>query len=195
MATATQSPQLNEQHYAELAEATERAKKLRKVIRVAAFNGWTSAIFAVICLPFAFSDLTSAVMCTGLGIVAYNEFRGRKWMQQFDLRGPTLLGWNQTGFMLLLVGYSIWKACDVMFGSGIGDTMGSQSPHLQQAMAEMKPMLTMAMAGVYVGLAFLCFLFQGMNAIYYFTRAGLLKKYLAETPDWIVEVQRSTVTN
>jgi hypothetical protein len=33
-------------------------------------------------------------------------------------------------------------------------------------------------------------IFQGLNALYYFTRAKLLRAYLAETPAWVVELQR-----
>ncbi len=37
--------------------------------------------------------------------------------------------------------------------------------------------------------------FQGLNAIYYFTRRKLVASYLEETPDWVVDVQRTMVTS
>jgi hypothetical protein len=33
-------------------------------------------------------------------------------------------------------------------------------------------------------------IFQGLNALYYFSRAKILQAYLNETPPWIIEVQR-----
>jgi hypothetical protein len=37
----------------------------------------------------------------------------------------------------------------------------------------------------------LTIIFQGLNAVYYFTRAKLLRRYVAETPAWVVELQRT----
>jgi len=33
-------------------------------------------------------------------------------------------------------------------------------------------------------------IFQGLTSRYYFTRAPLLRAYLAETPAWVIELQR-----
>jgi len=48
---------------------------------------------------------------------------------------------------------------------------------------------TMSIA-VYGALIVGTLIFQGLNSIYYFTRAKLLRAYLAETPPWVVELQR-----
>jgi len=32
--------------------------------------------------------------------------------------------------------------------------------------------------------------FQGLNSLYYFTRGRVLRGYLAQTPAWVVDVQR-----
>jgi hypothetical protein len=43
---------------------------------------------------------------------------------------------------------------------------------------------------LYGAVSVVTIIFQGLNALYYFSRAKLLRAYLAETPSWIVEVQR-----
>ena len=66
--------------------ARDRAKTIRKAARVAAFNGWTTAAaaaFSAMFLVFDRSPLSIAVTL-GLSIVAYNEFRGRKRLLNFD---------------------------------------------------------------------------------------------------------------
>ena len=56
-------------------------------------------------------------------------------------------------------------------------------------MSELQWQLTLAIYGaVIVG----AIVFQGLNAVYYFTRAKHLSAYLDETPDWVVDVQRRT---
>jgi hypothetical protein len=36
-------------------------------------------------------------------------------------------------------------------------------------------------------------IFQGLNARYYFLRVALMKDYLRDTPQWVLDLQRSTV--
>src|SRR5204862_5301320 len=88
---------LSVSHRRELADARDRAKTIRKAARVAAFNGWTTgaaAIFSAMFLIFDRSGIAIAITI-GLSIVAFNEFRGRKRLLNFDASGATLLGWNQ----------------------------------------------------------------------------------------------------
>ncbi len=35
-------------------------------------------------------------------------------------------------------------------------------------------------------------IFQGLNARYYFVRAGRLRDYVRDTPQWVLDLQRST---
>ena len=44
---------------------------------------------------------------------------------------------------------------------------------------------------IYGTVILLSVVFQGLNAIYYFTRRKQVASYLAETPDWVVDVQRT----
>jgi hypothetical protein len=93
--------------------------------------------------------------------------------------------------MMLIVAYAAWMLYQTATGHtdfeqairqqglGGGDIIGSMSATVK-SMSEL----------VYELLIGLTIVFQGGNSIYYFTRAKLLRAYLAETPAWVVELQR-----
>ena len=71
--------------------------------RVAAFNGWGTGMLAFCSVPFAFFGLTGMLATCELSAVAYNEFRGRKRLLQFDPSGASVLSWNQVGLLARLL--------------------------------------------------------------------------------------------
>lgn len=170
-----------------LSEATERAGKINGAARVATFNGWTIGVFAAIGILFGVVSLTALVMGVGMAVVAWNEFRGRAMLRQFDTRGPQLLGRNQLGFLALITAYCLWSIyqavhnpiTDVAGLEAIGDSVGS--------------LVTEVTVAVYAGVIVLSLLFQGLNARYYFARTQIVKDYVKQTPEWVLDLQRSSV--
>ncbi len=180
------------EHMEMLGEANVRARKVLRAAKMAAFNGWTIGAFAALSLPFAFFGIDALVMCLGLGAVAWNEFRGRRMMLAFDLRAPRRLAWGQVGLMALLVCYAAWRIIDSLTGPGYYHEAAGNDPFLQSKLRpyeELYRTLTVAAYG-----ALICFtlLFQGLNALYYWTRRRPLIRYLQTTPRWIVQLQRKT---
>src|SRR5262245_39628491 len=96
---------LTREHRRELALARESAAKIRKASRVAAFNGWSTAIIAALSLPFAFSSLVSLLVTGALSVVAFIEFHGRRRLLNFDPAAATILGWNQLGLLAMICAY------------------------------------------------------------------------------------------
>lgn len=181
----TADPGMSADQQQELTWANERVGAFMGAVKVATFNGWTVGFFAVVSLLFAFTSVTAFVMAVGLAVVAWNEFRGRTMVRAFRPDGLQLLGRNQLGFVVLLVGYGLW---------GIYRTMAGTTPELAEldslmpSASELVETLTVA---VYVGVIVLSLIFQGLNARYYFIRATRMREYLAETPQWILDLQRS----
>ena len=188
---------LSAQQLQALEQAGLRARKVRNAGRMAMFNGCAFGAFAGLSLLFAALsplfgefDVVATVMAGGLGIVAWNEFRGRRLLCRFDLGGPRLLGWNQLALMALLMAYCAWSihagltapdpyAREIAAHPQIAPTLGT--------IGRLKAILTVA---IYGGLVAFSLVFQGLTALYYFTRGKLVRAYLSETPAWIVEVQR-----
>jgi hypothetical protein len=184
-AVPTPGGPLEDHHYQEMERAAERARPVRRAARVAAFNGWTTAIFAVLSIPFAFSGLVALLIAVGLSVVAFMEFRGRRGLLKFDPKAATQLGWNQTGFMVLIVAYCGW-----MLLGGAPDI--SERPEVSQLLgAEGRALYKTIVIAVYGTVIALTVVFQGGNAIYYFTRRKHVEAYLQQTPQWVQDFRRS----
>ena len=183
---------LTPEHRHELTLAKGRVKAIRKAAKVAAFNGWATAIIAALSAPFALFSLTGFLVTVGLAGVAYNEFRGRKRLLDLDPSSATLLGWNQIGFLALIAVYCLW-----MIFTNIGSFASElqANPELEAAVGsldEFEPLFRYVVVGFYGTVILLSAIFQGLNALYYFTRRKYVHAYLQETPAWVQEIERMT---
>ncbi|MDT8368517.1 MAG: hypothetical protein RQ745_04880 [Longimicrobiales bacterium] len=185
MGTPASDP-LSPEDREELEEAGERARRFLKAGRVATFNVWTLGAFAGITLLFGLFSPEALVLGMGMGVVTWNEHRGRTLLRDIDPEGPRALGRNQLGLMALIVTYALWSLWQARTHPDPGlarmdELMGGDTAGL---VAE----LTTA---VYLGVTALTILFQGLLARYYFARAPMVETYLRETPEWVVQLQRS----
>jgi len=202
-AAASAGP-LTAEHMQQLAAADIRAGKLRKAAGVAKFNGYTIAVFSVFSLMWGLGELAidgfnlgkldwvSFIIGAGLGVLAWNELRGRKLLTRFDPRATRLLGLNQVALLGLIVAYAAW----MLYQTATGQTELDQAIRQHGLGASDIAVSVIALAKlltelVYESLIGLTIIFQGLNAVYYFTRAKLLRSYVAETPAWVIELQRT----
>lgn len=184
---------LTPEHHQQISSAHTRAAKIRSAARVAAFNGWVTGFFALCSLPFAPFSFVGFLVAVGLVVVTYNEFRGRRLLLAFDLQAPKLLGWNQIGFLSLIIAYSLWMIWDGLTGANPLTQDLQKYPELQQALGSLEDfqrLYQLVILAIYIPVIALSTIFQGYAAFYYFTRSPLLHAYLQETPGWIVEMQR-----
>lgn len=189
---------LSARHLQELEQSQVRAKQIRRAAGVAAFNGWTTAIFAVASAPFAPFSFVGALVTLGLGIVAYNEFQGRRKLLQFDSRGADLLGWNQLGFLGLIVVYSGWMLFTGLTGEGPFAGELRKNPELASVLGplhEYDELYRLIVVAAYGSMIVFSAIFQGGNAWYYFSRRKLLTGYVRDTPVWICNLQRATAAH
>jgi len=181
---------LSAQHQQDLSAANQRAKKILRAAKLATFNAWTAAVFATFSLVFGLFSISGLMVGAGLAVVARNEFRGRNLLHRFDLRSTQLLGWNQVGFMILLVAYSAWCIYAAITGPNPYEAYIDKYPELASVLEPLTNMHVTMTLGVYGAVIVLSVIFQGLNALYYFKRGKLLEAYLRHTPAWIVELQR-----
>ena len=194
IATASDGP-LTQEHHHELALATGRAKRIRKAARVAAFNGWVTGIFAAVSAPFALFSMAGFLVTVGLTLIAYNEFQGRKRLLQFDPSSSTLLGWNQVALLTLIIVYCLWMLLTGLTGAGPFAAEMEANPEIAAALGpldEFDYLYKVLVVAVYGTVIVLSAIFQGLNALYYFTRRKHVEAYVQETPDWVLDVQRMT---
>lgn len=172
-----------------LEDAKARATQFAGAARVAAFNGWTFGFFAVVSILFGLFSLPGMLVGVGLAVVTRNEFAGRKRVLAFDAAGFELLWRNQVGLMTLIVAYCVWSMYRAV--SFPDPALAELNELLGEGMDELMQSLTL---GLYATVIVATVIFQGLNARYYFVRIARLQEYLRETPDWVLDVQRSVST-
>jgi hypothetical protein len=170
----------------ELARANNRAKKIFGAAKIAAFNGWIIGGLAAVALLFAPFSMTAFFMGVGMAVVAWNEFHGRKLLREFDPQGARLLGRNQLGFVGLVSAYCLWSIYRTLTQPIAG------LDQLDAIAGSVSDLVTNLTVTVYVVVMLASLLVQGLNARYYFARTKMVQEYLNDTPDWIVDLQRST---
>jgi len=180
-----QPPILNPDQEAELRAAHEVVAGFMGATRVAAFNGWTIGIFAGLSILFGLTSPLTLLIGVGLGIVARNEFDGRRRVRRLDPTGLDLLWRNQVGLMAIIIAYCGWR---------LVGTLGPPDPQiaeLTELLGEGTDDLIRSLTQiVYASVAAATAIFQGLNARYYFIRSGRLRDYLRDTPKWVIELQR-----
>ncbi len=199
--TAPSGP-LSAEHLQQLAEANLRAKKLRSAGGVAMFNGIAIGIFSGISLLCGLVELAldgfdvtkldwlTVVMGAGLGLIAWNELRCRRRLRQFDPRGPRGLGLNQLCLLGLIVAYSAWMIGVALLGPNPYDEIIRKEPLAANMLGSLGELYRNISIAIYGAMILGTLLFQGINSLYYFTRVSVLRRYLAQTPAWVIELQQ-----
>lgn len=193
--TPSAAPPLTESHQRELATAARRRQPIARVARVAKFNAWTTAILAVFSAPFALLSFAGFLVFAGLAIVAWNEFRGRRRLLSFDPAGASALGWNQLGLLAMISIYCLWAMYTNLYGSNSIDAQLRATPELGAAfgsLGEMSDLVKPIVVAFYATVIALSAIFQGGNALYYFSRRKYVEKYVRETPVWVIDLVRSS---
>ena len=164
--------------------AWEEARKILVAGKIAVFNGWTLLILGGLSALMGLGSLRAMLTGGALLALGWNELRGRTLLQRFDPQGPRILGWNQVALMGVIVLYCAW---------GIYRALNVPNPQVTQ-LEELAGMevgtVGQLTAVVYGGVIALTAIFQGLLSRYYFLREEPVRRYLRETPRWIVELQR-----
>ena len=88
-----------------ISQARWQGRKISRAAGVAAFSGWTMAVFAFITLLSGLFSFVSLMLGVGLSIVSYYELGGSKRLRALDDTAPILLGFNQIALLAIIVLY------------------------------------------------------------------------------------------
>lgn len=186
--TASDEP-LDAVHYQQLREAEHRAGRVRRAAGIARFNGWLTAIAAVLSAPFALFSVGGLLITVVLSVIAWIEFRGRQRLLMFEPQSTRLLGWNQVALMAFIVGYCGVTGYHQWTSDSLLTQLGSRA-ELESALGSLEPLEQLErrlILAVYGTLALVGMAFQGGNALYYFSRRKHVERFRAETPEWILK--------
>lgn len=180
---------LTPEHLRQLAEARARARKILRASAIAAFSGWSMAVFAFLTLVFAiFSDWSAWAIGVGLALCAANEIRGGAKVRKMEPRGAVILGWNQFFLAGLIVSYALWSLYRAVTSPALSSMLQSTGDPSVDALA--KNLVAIVSWALYGTMAVVGLLVPGLTAVYYFSRKPLVERFRSETPAWVLEVVR-----
>ena len=167
-----------------LAAGMARARKIQGAARLAAFTGWTLLAFGVLSFLLTFFSLTGLLVGCALGTVAWNELEGRKLALRFRPEGPRRLARNQLWFLGVIVLYCLWAIYKSWF---------HPLPETAQVedLLELGPGFVATATSAFYGLVMVVGVAYQLGMYrYHKARVRMVEEYLAETPPWVIEVER-----
>jgi hypothetical protein len=162
----------------------ERGGKIRGAAKVAAFTGWTVGAFGVLSLLAGLFSLSGVLVGGALLAVAWNELEGRKLLLRFDPAGPRRVAKNQLWLLAVIAVYCVWSIYNVRAHPAAGTT------ELETLLELGEGFVAGLMSAAYAAVLGVAAIFQYGIYRYHAARIPMMEEYLAETPPWIVEVQR-----
>ena len=191
--SAPASSPLSEAHLRELAGANETLRKIRRVVSIARFDGWTVAVFAGLTALFGLTNPVALVVAFVMACIGVIELRGAQRLERLDPRAARTLGLNQLALGALLILYALGQIHAELTGPGVYDTLAAGDPHLARMLKPVKELTHTVTLAAYASLVLVALVAQGGLARYYFTRRKLIDAYLLNTPSWITAVQRTSI--
>ena len=188
------APVLSEHHLRQLAAARLTGRKIGRAVAIARFDGWSIAVFAGLTLLFGFTSVAGVVMAAGLGVIAFFELRGAAALRRLEPAAARSMGINQLALGALLIGYALWRIYRELTGPGQYAEYAAADPQLGQMLAPIENLTRVVALAANAGLIAVSVLAQGGLAAYYFSRVKHIHAYLAQTPAWVVAVQKSGST-
>jgi hypothetical protein len=171
-------------------------KTILRAARLANFNGWTTGVIAALSAPFAFFSLVGGLVFVSLAVVAINEFRGRRRLLKLDPAAASLLGWNQLGLLALVIGYCCWMIFTGLTTMNPVAAELAANPDLAAVLGAadgFDALYRQVVVGFYGVVIVLSAVFQGINAVYYFTRRKHVERNLREMPMPAGKIRRTTM--
>jgi hypothetical protein len=192
-------PRLSADQLAELEGAQRELGKLRRAAGVAKFNSVTSIVIGIfagfgvlIGLILGSFDGLGLVVTVGLLTIAWNEGRARKKLLQLVPGSARQLGWNQLAFLALIAAYCLYQIFYVVNQPNAFDDAVAQYPEMADTIGSLAEMSHTVGRLIYQAVLAISVVTVGGNAWYYFACNRRLDVYLAETPSWVLDIQRVT---
>lgn len=185
-------PPLSPEQFRQWQDAEVGLRKIKRAVGVARFDGWTIGIFAALTLGCGFSP-ANVLIAVGMGTVAFVELRSAKRLAQLDPEAGRTLMWNQLALAGLLILYAVWRLTHLSTSEIAGSLVKDLGQDAIDLLGDAADIVRQVLMLVYFTLIGVAVLGQGSMALYYQRRGAYVRRYLAETPEWVVAMQRGRV--
>jgi hypothetical protein len=163
------------------------SKKIRRCASVAAFSGWTAAIFGGVTLLTSIGSWAAMALGAGLLVSGIVEIRAGREVGRFREAASRILAINQCVLGLVLCSYAVYK----LQGDSVAELVGQVKSGDAQIDATIEELGTLVQRALYGTLAVLGIVIPGLTALYYFTRGAIIRRFVERTPSWAVELLRA----
>lgn len=186
---ASNPPQLSPENLRELHAARDSLRKVRRAVTAARLEGYSVAICGALTLIMGTSNLGQMLGGTVLAVIGVIEIYGASRLGRLDAGAGRVLTLNQLSLAGLILLYALWNIFGEMAHPAAADLpdLGGSGLQLSADMTSLTHEIAMMM---YLAMIAAAVVEAGM-ARYYHSRGVYLKQYLAETPPWIVAMQKT----
>ncbi len=177
----------------QLAAAEAAWRPLRRAVRYATADAWTLAVCAALSVPCMIGGAAGIVLAVALAGIAYVEFKSVRQLKRLDPTALRRLAINQLALAAAAVLYALWNLYLTATDRGLLVWIKSQQLGAdvdRETMAQVVETLRTILYVLYGSLAVIGGFVPAMTAWFYTSKQGRLQAYVAETPPWIIQMQR-----
>lgn len=165
-------------------------KGIRRGVTMALFDGWSIAVFAILTFIGGIFGAVGFLLGALMGVIAFVELYHANRLRSLDLRAARALMINQIFFACLLIAYAGWN---LSFPAAMSAEIQASARDLKSIGIDFESMNRAINQLVYGGLIVVAIFGQGSLALFYWRRQKMVREYLSQTPQWIVQMQRAGV--
>lgn len=157
---------------------------------MALFDGWSIAVFAILTFIGGIFGAVGFLLGALMGVIAFVELFHANRLRSLDVRAPRALMINQIVFACLLIAYAGWN---LLFPAAMSAEIQASARDLKSIGIDFESMNRAINQLFYGGLIIVAVFGQGSLALFYWRRQKMVREYLSQTPQWIVQMQRAGV--
>jgi hypothetical protein len=192
---ASNPPQLSADNLRELQAAKQSLRKIRRAVSAARFEGYTVAICGGITFLSGMGSITDMLGGTVLTVIGIIEIIWAGRLGRLDATAVRTLTINQLCLAALILLYALWNLHAEI--SHPASDLPELSPSDAQVLGQMDSSamgLTHEVMLLLYGSMIAAAAAEAGMAAYYHSRGAYLQRYLADTPPWIISMQKSGVS-
>jgi hypothetical protein len=192
---ASNPPQLSVDNLRELQAAKQSLRKIRRAVSAARFEGYTVAICGGITFLSGIGSVGDMLGGTVLTIIGIVEIIWAGRLGRLDTTAVRTLTINQLCLAALILLYALWNLhAEIAHpASDLPDLSPSDAQVLGQMDSSAMGLTHEIMLLLYGSMIAAAAAEAGMAA-YYHSRGAYLQRYLADTPPWIISMQKSGIS-